>query len=158
MFDQVDDAVRALVPAELGSLRTQARRWGIKAWFDLEGCPRIHYEAQVINAKHVADAEVLAIEVGFHAEHPKHGDNETALAPIRAAETQWRAGLGSAAVLGPFLGRDGWLRLSETWPDPDLRDPEICFEIADRLATYLTTLEPLRNKATATEARAKSDG
>lgn len=144
MFDQVDDAVRAMVAAELGSLRTQARRWGIKAWFDLAGCPRVHYEAQVINAKHVADAEVLAIEVGFHAEHPKPADNETALAPIQAAEAQWRAELGPAAILGPFLGRDGWLRLSETWPDPDLGDVELPFAIAARLTDYLTALEPLR--------------
>ena len=147
VFDQVDDAVRALAPSSLGSLRTNPRRWGIKAWFDADDCPRVHYEAQVLNAKHVADAEVLAIEVGFHAEHPKPTDNEAALAPVRRAEPTWRAELGPSAVLGPFLGRSGWLRLSETWPDPDLSDPEICFEIADRLATYLITVEPLRTAA-----------
>ena len=47
-------------------------------------------------------------------------------------------------MAGPFLGRSGWQRVSETWADPDLSDPEICFEIADRLAAYVNVLEPLR--------------
>lgn len=144
LFDQVADALRALVPADLGQLRTQPRRWGIKAWFDAEDCPREHYEAQVISAKHVADAEVLAVEVGFHAEHPKPPDNEAAMAAIVAAPG-WRKALGPEAVAGDFLGRSGWQRVSETWPDPDLGDPELCFEVADRLAAYMAVLEPLRS-------------
>jgi hypothetical protein len=144
VFDQVADAVRALVPDDLGRLHTQARRWGIKVWFDAEECPRGHYEAQVIGAKHVPEAEVLAIEVGFHVEHPKPGDNEEAMAPLREAEPRWRPALGPAAEAGPFLGRAGWLRLSETWADPDLGDPELCFEIADRMSEYIAALEPLR--------------
>lgn len=146
LFEQVADALRALVPAELGELRTHERRWGLKAWFDADECPREHYEAQVISPKHVADASVLAIEVGFHAEHPKEPDNEAALVPIEAGEAAWRDALGPDAVSGPFLGRSGWLRVSETWADPDLSDPEICFEIADRLATYIEAIEPLRDR------------
>ena len=149
LFDQVADALRALVPAELGSLRTQPRRWGIKAWFDVEACPREHYEAQVISAKHVAGAEVLAVEIGFHAEHPKAPDNDAALAAIVAAAPAWRDELGPEAVAGAFLGRNGWQRVSETWADPDLSDPEVCFEVADRLATYITALEPVRSRARA---------
>ncbi|MCU1371583.1 MAG: hypothetical protein JWO77_2777 [Ilumatobacteraceae bacterium] len=145
LFDQVADALRAMVPAELGDLRTQPRRWGIKAWFDAEACPREHYEAQVISAKHVADAELLAVEIGFHAEHPNAPDNATALAPILAASASWQPGLGSEAVAGDFLGRPGWRRVSETWPDPDLSDPEVCFEVADRLAAYIAALEPVRS-------------
>lgn len=144
LFDQVADALRALVPAELGDLRTQPRRWGIKAWFDLDDCPREHYEAQVIAASHVPEAEVLAVEIGFHAEHPKVPDNAAALAPLLAATSAWQAELGPDAVAGDFLGRPGWQRVSETWPDPDLGDPEICFEVADRLATYMSALEPVR--------------
>lgn len=146
LFDQVSDALRALVPADLGQLRTQPRRWGIKAWFDADDCPREHYEAQVIAAKHVDGAEVLAVEVGFHAEHPKAPDNAAALAPILAA-TGWQEELGPEAVAGAFLGRDGWQRVSETWADPDLSDPELCFVVADRLATYMEALEPLRSGA-----------
>lgn len=150
MFDQVADAVVGLVPSELGPLRSQARRWGIKVWIDEPECPREHYEAQVIGAKHVPGAEVLVVEVGFHAEHPKPADNEDALAPIVAGEPQWRAELGEPTELGPFLGRDGWLRASETWIDPDLSDPELCFELADRLAAYVIAFEPLRSVPVAT--------
>lgn len=144
MFDQVADAVRGMVPSELGTFHTTARQWGLKAWFDVEACPRVHYEAQVIGAQHVAEAKVLAIEVGFHAEHPKPADNDAALAPLLAAEPTWRKALGPSAVAGPFIGRGGWQRLSETWIDPDLGDPELCFELADCLAAYVTTIEPLR--------------
>ncbi|MBA3280888.1 MAG: hypothetical protein H0U29_01520 [Acidimicrobiia bacterium] len=149
MFDQVDDGLRALVPADLGTLHTQARRWGVKAWFDVKACPRAHYEAQVVGAEHVPGAEVLAIEVGFHVEYPNERDNDAAMAAIRRTEPTWRAALGSDAVVGAFLGRVGWLRLSETWTDPDLGDPELCFEVADRLAAYVTTIEPLRREVPA---------
>ena len=144
LFDQVSDALLALVPDDLGSFHLQARQWGIKAWFDAETCPREHYEAQVIGARHVPGAAVLALEVGFHAEHPKAADNTAAMAPILGAETLWREALGDPAEAGEFLGRSGWLRVSEAWIDPDLSDPELCFEIADRLAEYIGTLEPLR--------------
>lgn len=144
MFDQVADGVRALVPVDLGALRTQARRWGLKAWFDAEECPRVHYEAQVVSAKHVAEAEYLVIEIGFHVEHPRPSDNEATMAPLRTDEEAWRDALGPHAVLGPFLGHSSWLRLSETWSDPDLSDPEVCFEIADCLAGYILAVEPLR--------------
>jgi hypothetical protein len=147
LFEQVADALRSLVPPELGDLRTMPRQWGIKVWFDAETCPREHYEAQVIGAKHVDEARTLAVEVGFHAENPKPADNEAAMAPLRRGEKAWRKALGPEAVAGEFLGRGGWQRLSEAWVDPDLSDPEICFEIADRLAEYVTTLEPLRARA-----------
>lgn len=149
LFDQVADALLAMAAPELGQLRTQPRRWGIKVWFDVEECPREHYEAQVIAAAHVAGAEVLAIEVGFHAEHPKPADNAAALAPLLADEPSWRAVLGPEAEAGDFIGRGGWQRVSETWADPDLGDPELCFEVADRLAAYLEALEPLRSGARA---------
>src|SRR4051794_24826540 len=141
LFDQVADALLALAPEGLGELRTQPRRWGIKAWFDAEECPREHYEAQVIGARHAPGAEVLAIEVGFHAENPKAPDNEAAMVPLRQGEASWTKALGPDAIAGPFLGRGGWLRISEVWNDPDLSDPELCFELADRLAEYVAALE-----------------
>ena len=144
LFDQVADALHSLVPDDLGTLRTQPRRWGIKVWFEAEECPREHYEAQVIGARHVAGAETLALEVGFHAEHPKAPDNDAAMEPLRRAEPAWRSSLGPEAEAGEFIGRSGWQRVSETWADPDLSDPELCFELADRLAEYVTVLEPLR--------------
>lgn len=145
LFDQVADGLRSLVPDELGTLHTQARRWGIKAWVGPSvDCPRVHYEAQVLSPRHVPGAEVLALEVGLHAEHPKPADNAAALAGVFAARAAWSDDLGPEAEAGDFIGRDGWLRISETWADPDLSDPEICFELTDRLATYITVLEPIR--------------
>ena len=149
LFDQVGDALLGLVPDTFGAFRLQARQWGIKAWFDADACPREHYEAQVIAPRHVTGAEVLALEVGFHSEHPKAPDNVAALAPILRSEKVWRTVLGSPAQTGDFLGRSGWQRVSEAWIDPDLSDPELCFEIADRLADYITALEPLRSRADA---------
>ena len=104
--------------------------------------PKEHYEAQVVGARDVPGAEVLAIEVGFHSEYPKHADNDAVLAGLLAAE-QWRSDLGDEAVAGEFLGRaDNWRRISETWPDPDLDDPELGTELAMRLLDYIEALEP----------------
>jgi hypothetical protein len=146
LFEQVADALGGMVPAELGTLHTAARRWGIKVWLDAPDCPREHYEAQVIGAKHVPEASVLALEVGFHAEHPDEAANEAAVAPLVAHQAQLRDALDGEAVIGPFLGRRSWRRASETWVDPDLADPELCFELADRLATYVAVIEPLRGR------------
>ena len=90
---------------------------------------------------------MLAVEIGFHAEHPKAPDNASAMAPIVASASAWQTELGPDAEAGDFLGRSGWQRVSETWADPDLGDPELCFEVADRLATYMTVLEPVRMRA-----------
>jgi len=148
LFDEVADAVRGLVPEELGPVRYSSRRHGIKLWFGAESAPREHYEAQVISAQGVADAEVLALEIGFHAEYPKAHDSQQALGHLLAAEKRWRPRVGREAVAGPFLGRaDQWRRLSETWPDPDLADPELPGEIALRLVDYILALEPERRKA-----------
>ncbi|MEZ5140169.1 MAG: hypothetical protein R2711_15780 [Acidimicrobiales bacterium] len=49
--------------------------------------------------------------------------------------------LGDDLVIGPFLGRASWRRASEVWIDPDLSDPELCFELADRLGAYLMAVE-----------------
>ena len=49
-------------------------------------------------------------------------------------------------MAGEFIDdRHGWQRLSETWPDPDLGDPDLPFELATRLTDYITALEPLRD-------------
>lgn len=144
LFEQVADALAGMVDAELGVLGTAPRRWGIKVWFDAPDCPREHYEAQVVGTRHVPEATVLAIEVGFHAEHPDEAANVAALDALVAHEAELRAGLDGEVVVGEFLGRDSWRRASEVWVDPDLDDPELCFELADRLATYVAVIEPLR--------------
>jgi len=145
LFEEVGDALRDLVPPELGEQRQRVHRYGIKVWFDAVKPPREHYEAQVIGAAAVEEATMLAIEVGFHAEHPKPADNEAALAQLLSQERRWRRPLGPEAVAGGFLGRpDDWCRVSETWADPDLGDPGLGLELAARLTDYILALEPAR--------------
>jgi hypothetical protein len=144
LFDEVTEALRGLLPGELGPLRHRTHRYGTKVWFGPEQPPKEHYEAQVIGADHVVDAEVLAVEVGFHAEHPQAEANDAVLAALADQEAAWRPALGPDAEAGPFLGRASWRRLSETWPDPDLGDPELAVELALRLLDYVTALEPVR--------------
>jgi hypothetical protein len=144
LFDEVSDVVLGLAPRNLGTLRYRARRYGIKVWFGPEAPTREHYEAQVIGADHVDDAQVLALEVGFHAEHPRQSDNDAIVDRLVSVERRWRRAIGTEAVAGPFLGRaDAWRRVSETWPDPDLGDPGLAFEIGARLVDYITALEPV---------------
>ena len=145
LFDEVGEALRGLLPEELGPVRTKHHRYGIKVWFGPAKPTREHYEAQVIGAKHVPEASVLAIEVGFHAEHRDPAENERAVARVLAGEKRWRKVLGAEAVAGPFIDdRHGWQRVSETWADPDLSDPGLAMELAARLTDYVTALEPLR--------------
>jgi len=143
-FGEAAEVLRSLAPIELDGLRVRAHRYGMKVWLGADRPPREHYEAQVVGARHVPGATVLAIEVGFHAEHPKAPDNEKALALLVQGEKRWRKALGPDAVAGEFLGRAGWLRISETWLDPDLGDPDLPHELATRLLDYVTVLEPLR--------------
>jgi hypothetical protein len=144
-FDEVAEAVRGLVVADHVDMRQQARRWGLKAWFGAARPTREHYEAQLIAPDGVVGAAVSALEIGFHAEHPDAADNEATIARLVARQDGWRAALGDDAVVGPFLGRfPDWRRVSETWPDPDLDDPELPVQVALRLTDYIDALEPLR--------------
>lgn len=145
LFEEVAEALRGLLPPELGTPRQRARRYGIKVWFGPSAPEREHYEAQVIGAAHVPDATTLALEIGFHTEHPRVADNDAVMAHLLAHEATWRAEIGEEAVAAPFLGRaDDWRRISELWPDPDLSDPSLGFDIAVRLVDYITGLEPVR--------------
>lgn len=145
MFDEVADVVLGLVPVDLGKPRYRPRRFGIKVWFGPETPPKEHYEAQVIGPDAVDDATTLALEVGFHAEHPRVSDNDAVIDRLLDSEDRWRRVIGVEAVAGPFLGRpDAWRRISETWPDPDLSDAGVALELGVRLTDYITALEPLR--------------
>ena len=146
MFDDVAAILPSLVPLELGEVHVQPRRWGIKVWLGPNATPaREHYEAQVLKASADPMAKVLCLEVGFHAENAKEADNDAAIERLVASRTRWKDVIGEATA-GDFLGgATKWRRISETWPDPDLSDREIGFEIAARLTDYITALEPLRN-------------
>lgn len=150
LFEQVADGLHALLPDELGEWHQRNHRWGLKLWFGPAGSKpvREHYEAQVVGARHVPGATSLALEVGFHAEHADPDANAAVLGRFtgtKAAAARWRKALGPDVVAGPFLGHDGgWLRLSETWADPDLSDPDLPLELAARLTDFAVALEPLR--------------
>ena len=145
MFEAVGQILHGLVPAELGTLRQYVHRYGIKVWFDTDKAPKEHYEAQVVGARDVPSAKVLALEVGFHAEHSKEAENEAVLTRLLEDEGRWRKEIGGEVTAGPFLGRaEHWRRVSETWPDPDLSDSGLAFEVAARLTDYLIALEPVR--------------
>ncbi len=148
LFDEVGEVLRGLVPPELGEIRARSHRYGIKVWFGAAKPDREHYEAQVIAAHHVDEASVLALEIGFHVEHPNPDENEQVLARLIRESRRWRRALGAQAVAGPFLGRpDDWRRLSETWADPDMSDPDLPLELATRLTDYITVLEPIRRRS-----------
>ena len=146
LFDDVSDALRGLSPADLGELHCTHHRYGIKVWLGPTAkAPREHYEAQVVGPQYVPEAATLGIEVGFHSEHPKEADNEAVIAALIGSERSWRKQLGREVFVGTFLGRaEHWRRISEVWPDPDMSDPELVFELAARLTDYLKALEPHR--------------
>jgi hypothetical protein len=145
LFDDVGDMLTGMAPAQLGVLRYRAHRYGIKVWFGPEKAIREHYEAQVVGAQEVEDASLLALEVGFHSEHPQPAENESVIAHLQAHEKSWRRVVGEEAEVGAFLGRqDDWRRVSEVWPDPDLTDPDLGLEVALRLVDYVTAIEPVR--------------
>ena len=145
LFEEVADALLGMLPPARGELRMRVRRYGIKLWFGPAEPPREHYEAQVIGKDDVKGAKVLALEIGFHSEHTTARENQAVMARVLDGEREWRKVLGKDAVAGPFLGRaKTWQRVSETWPDPDLSDPELSIEVAARLVEYVTALEPVR--------------
>lgn len=147
LFEEVADVVRALAPDELGDIRLRAHRRGVKVWFGPGKPPREHYEAQQLPRHLVDGTDGMAIEIGFHAEHPDALANQKAVDVLIAAESKWRKGLGTEAEIGDFFGATNWRRVSEAWIEPDLDDPELPFEVASRLVDYLNALEPARAQA-----------
>lgn len=136
-FHQVQDVFEGFAIDAAGTLHTSAHKRGVKVWYD--DATREHYEAQLVR---VDDSVVL--EIGFHAEHPKPGDNQSVLDRLLAEEHRWRPELGDEPEAGPFIGADRWRRISEIWDEPDPGDIDAAIEIAARLADYVTALEPVR--------------
>lgn len=145
VFEQTAELVRALLPSQLGDVRVRSHRRGVKVWFGPDKPTKLHYEAQVI-PDHLGPAgstDGVALEVGFHAEHRDEQINVAVIEKLSAAEKKWRPRLGTGAEAGPFLGNEQWGRLSETWREPSLEDPDIAFELASRLVDYIETVQPL---------------
>ena len=137
-FEQVVETLIGFLPPDQGRFSSRVSGRNAKIWFGAEA--REHYEVQLVRRD---GATVL--EVGFHAEHPDAGRSQAVLDRLLAGERRWRGILGPEVETGPFLGRPSpWRRASETWPDAELDDPGTAVEAADRLAAYITALEPLR--------------
>jgi hypothetical protein len=48
----------------------------------------------VIGRQYVPEATTLAIELGFHSEHPQEADNEPVISALVGSERSWRKQLG----------------------------------------------------------------
>ena len=136
-FQQVQDVFESFGIDVGGIPHATTHGRGIKLWYD--DATREHYEAQLVRA----DGKIV-LEVGFHAEHPKVGENQAVLNRLLDDEHAWRRELGSEPEAGLFLGVDRWRRISEIWEEPDPDDVDAAIEIAARLADYVSVLEPLR--------------
>jgi hypothetical protein len=134
-FDDLEDALRGFLPPDLSGFSARKSGRNIKLWYGDDAAE--HYEVQLASGK---------LEIGWHAEHRDVSHNDAALQRLTTAEKTWRKALGQDPVAGKFIGRYGpvWRRLSEVWDGPGLDDPETAIEAADRLATYVEVLEPVR--------------
>src|SRR3954468_14189799 len=102
-FEAAGALLAGMLPPELGEVKQTSHKYGIKVWFDTDKAPREHYEAQVLGKKDVPTAKVIAIEVGFHAEHSKEAENEAVVARLRTTEKKWRKNIGKEAEVDAFL-------------------------------------------------------
>lgn len=144
VFEAASELVRALAPSDLGDLRVTSHRRGLKLWFDTPKPTKEHYEAQLLARRYVDGGDGMALEIGFHAEHRDPADNDAVIDHIRSSEPRWRKVLGTPTEVATFFGAENWRRVSETWIEPDLEDPELGFEIAARLVDYVSVIEPAR--------------
>lgn len=134
-FEQVVDALVGFLPPDGRDFSWRTSSRNVKVWFGDE--TREHYEIQLVDEE---------LEIGFHAEHPDVARNDAVLKRILGAEKRWRRRLGDEVETGPYLGRQArvWRRASECWDGDGLLEPGTAVEAAERLAAYITTIEPLR--------------
>lgn len=137
-FEEVVETLVGFLPPEQSRFSSRVTGRNAKVWFGAEA--REHYEAQFLRRD-----GVTVLEIGFHAEYPDPDRSEAVLQRLLAGERGWRRTLGQDVETGRFLGRPSpWRRASETWADIDVDDPGTAVDAADRLAAYITALEPLR--------------
>jgi len=134
-YDAVGDALTGFLPPSLRDFEWYRTSHNIKLWY---GEGREHYEAQLMK-----QGKKIVLEIGFHAEHKEVERNVGAIDKLLSAEKTWRSTLGADPEAGAFLGsQSSWRRISEVWDATD--DPELAIDAAERLATYIKVLEPLR--------------
>lgn len=136
-YDAVADALTGFLPPSLRGFEWYRTSHNLKLWYAEGG--REHYEVQILKHK-----RKIVLEIGFHAEHKDSGANDDAIGKLVCLEKKWRTKLGSEPEAGAFIGhQSGWRRISELWDATD--DPEMAIDAAERLASYIKVLEPLRN-------------
>ena len=138
-FDQVDDELRGLVGPGLRSFQTAKNGRLLKVWF---GDPSIHFEAQWLSESWSPSSRP-AIEIGLHLESRSPERNREVLGRLLEGRKGWQRRLAEAEA-GPAFGPQGaaWRRLSELVELDDL-DEDLAGEVAERLACYVVTLQPL---------------
>ena len=144
-YDAVGDALSNFLPPSLRDFEWYRSSHNIKLWYGPEG--REHYEVQLIKYD-----KRIGLEIGWHAEHKEAELNDAALDKLLSAEKKWRTKLGKDPEAGKFIGYQAknWRRLSEFWDGAEGGDdPELAVDAAQRLAEYITALEPLRAKRSA---------
>jgi hypothetical protein len=139
-FEQVSDALLGSVAPQYAEFGGYTHGYGIKVTYGEGERIKEHYESQIVRA---GPKGGLVLEIGFHSEYPKADRNDDVLSTLVAHQKRWRKALGKEPVAGPFLGNDRWRRISETWSEFDFRDPDLPFEVSDRLAAYIAAFEPL---------------
>lgn len=144
-FQLVVDALVGFLPDELTAFEFKIHWSGVKVWYGAD--TKEHYEAQYLPRPDGRAGP--ALEIGFHAEHSNPARNTEVLGHLEGDSKRWRKLLGKEAEAGPFLGgrADTWTRVSEVWLGDEVLEPEAAIDAAERLATYIEAIEPLRTTA-----------
>jgi hypothetical protein len=145
-YEAVADALVNFLPPSLRDFQHYYTAHNIKLWYGDNR--QEHYEVQHIGERFLKGVKRKksgpALEIGFHAEHREKERNEDVVGRILAKERTWRKALGADVEVAPFiyLQTGTWRRVSELWPDDG--DGELAIDAAERLATYIRALEPVR--------------
>ncbi len=150
-FQDTLDALVGFLPDTLADFEHRVHHRGLKVWFG--SATKEHYEAQEVGRFLDPDgAEQVghALEIGFHTEHGDPARNAAVIEHLLKKQRTWRTRLGADADAGFFVGDTSrtWQRVSEFWSGPEIEEPDTAIEVADRLATYIAALEPVRTKTT----------
>jgi hypothetical protein len=139
-FDQVDDELRGLLGPSMRDYQSLRTSRLIKIWY---GEPAIHYEALWV-APWWAPGRKAVLEIGLHLESRTADGNDEILGRLNERARAWRRRLPKAeagSALGPRAA--DWRRLSEILDGGETEDPDFASEVAERLALYARTLEPV---------------
>jgi hypothetical protein len=140
-YEQVADALTGFLPPSLRNFEWYRTSANLKLWYGDEG--REHYEVQIVK---IGPKKLdVGLEIGFHAEHKDKTLNDGVLEGLVKSEKRWRTELGKKPEVGEFIGYQSktWRRISEVWTGVT-DEPFVAVDAAERLATYIKTLEPIR--------------